>query len=153
MQSVKVQQTIHRLASEEQVAIDQVEARARDILQDMGGSISTAVVRFEAYLFRKVYRHLYNGVLIDEVGIRKLTEASRNGPVILLPTHRSYMDFLLTSYVCFYHKLPLPLIAAGDDFLSMMFVRWIFRNSEAFFIRRSFGSINYTIHLSRVCVC
>ena len=54
------------------------------------------------YFVIYIYRHLYNGVLIDEVGIRKVIEAARNGPFILLPTHRSYMDFLLTSYVCFY---------------------------------------------------
>jgi hypothetical protein len=36
--------------------IDQVEARARDILQHMVGSINTAAVRFEGYLLRKVYR-------------------------------------------------------------------------------------------------
>jgi glyceronephosphate O-acyltransferase len=31
-------------------------------------------------------------------------------------------------------------IAAGDDFLSVMIVNWIFRHSGAFFIRRTFGS-------------
>lgn len=29
-------------------------------------------------------------------------------PVVLLPTHRSYVDFLIVSYVCFNYGLPLP---------------------------------------------
>lgn len=35
------------------------------------------------------------------------------GPVLLLPTHRSYADFLLISYLCFTLDIPLPVIAAG----------------------------------------
>ena len=37
--------------------------------------------------------------------------------MVLLPTHRSYVDFLFISYIFFAHNLPLPYIAAGDDFL------------------------------------
>ncbi|XP_076321881.1 dihydroxyacetone phosphate acyltransferase-like isoform X1 [Tachypleus tridentatus] len=60
-------------------------------------------------------------------------------PMLLLPTHRSYMDFLLTSYVCYQFNLPLPVIAAGLDFLGLQFLSRLLRNSGAFFIRRSFG--------------
>ncbi len=34
-------------------------------------------------------------------------------PVLLMPTHRSYMDFLLVSYVFYHYDLPLPVIAAA----------------------------------------
>lgn len=34
-------------------------------------------------------------------------------PVLLMPTHRSYMDFLLVSYVFYDYDLPLPVIAAA----------------------------------------
>src|SRR5690606_4439385 len=56
-----------------------------------------------------------------------------------MPTHRSYIDFLITSYIFLAYKLPLPHIAAGEDFLNMFIVRNIFRYSGAFFIRRQFG--------------
>ncbi len=35
------------------------------------------------------------------------------GPVLILPTHRSYADFLLISYLCYTMDIPLPVIAAG----------------------------------------
>lgn len=35
------------------------------------------------------------------------------GPVLFLPTHRSYADFLLISYLCYTLDIPLPVIAAG----------------------------------------
>lgn len=34
-------------------------------------------------------------------------------PVIFLPSHRSYADFILMSYVCFTYNIEIPAIAAG----------------------------------------
>ena len=45
-------------------------------------------------------------------------------PVLLMPSHRSYLDFLLVSYVFFHYDLPLPVIAAAMgkyEFFSWMF--------------------------------
>lgn len=36
-----------------------------------------------------------------------------NCPVILIPSHRSYVDFILMSYVCFAYDIAVPTIAAG----------------------------------------
>ena len=62
-------------------------------------------------------------------------------PVLLLPTHRSYMDFIIISYMFFFKNVPLPAIAgavssqrciasraaAGDDFLNMAVVSDLLR--------------------------
>ena len=32
-------------------------------------------------------------------------------PVLFLPTHRSYMDFIIISYIMFFKNLPVPSIA------------------------------------------
>ena len=34
-------------------------------------------------------------------------------PVLLMPTHRSYMDFLLLSFIFYTYEMPLPVIAAA----------------------------------------
>lgn len=33
--------------------------------------------------------------------------------MILLPSHRSYIDFLMLSFVLYNYDLPVPVIAAG----------------------------------------
>ncbi|KAG7246371.1 hypothetical protein CRUP_014446, partial [Coryphaenoides rupestris] len=68
-----------------------------------------------------------------------LQQAIHEHPVVLLPSHRSYMDFLLMSYLLYTYDLTLPVIAAGMDFMGMKFVGEMLRMSGAFFIRRSFG--------------
>ncbi len=65
-------------------------------------------------------------------------EANYKGPLIFLPTHRSYIDFLIVSYLTFIYKLKIPYIAAGIDFLSIFMVNHLLRSSGAFYMRRSF---------------
>lgn len=45
--------------------------------------------------------------------ILKLQQAVQESPVILMPNHRSYMDFLAISYILFSYDIPVPVIAAG----------------------------------------
>ena len=70
----------------------------------------------------------------------QVKEAVRRWPVVLLPSHRSYLDFLLISYVFLHFNLRLPVIAAGQDFMEMAGVSAFLRRSGAFFMRRTFGS-------------
>lgn len=37
---------------------------------------------------------------------------------------RSYVDFLIISYLFFEYDFPMPRIAAGEDFLSIILVRY-----------------------------
>lgn len=60
--------------------------------------------------------------------------------IIYLPTHRSYMDFIILTYLCFEYNIPLPCIAAAQDFLGLGLLANLLRNCGAFFIRRSFRS-------------
>ena len=43
----------------------------------------------------------------------QLKQAIQETPVILMPNHRSYIDFLAISYILFTYDIPLPVIAAG----------------------------------------
>lgn len=85
-------------------------------------------------------RQIYEGIRVDERGLEAVRSLikSQSGSMVLLPSHRSYMDFLLLSYVFFAYNLPLPFIAAGEDFLNLSFVSKGLREAGAFFIRRSF---------------
>ena len=59
------------------------------------------------------------------------------GPLIIIPTHRSYIDFLIISYVFFGYGIQCPQIAAAEDFLNMAVVHVLLRKSGAFFIKRN----------------
>lgn len=43
----------------------------------------------------------------------QLQQAIQEHPVVLMPNHRSYIDFLVLSYIMFTYDLSVPVIAAG----------------------------------------
>lgn len=45
--------------------------------------------------------------------ILKLQQAIQENPVVLMPNHRSYVDFLAISFILFCYDIPVPVIAAG----------------------------------------
>ena len=136
--SDRVQQTIRDLcASNPSVSHAAQEARAKEILGQMGAEVRRPVIRLLAFVMRKIWRQIYNDINVEESGLVKLRKVlADGGQVVFLPTHRSYIDFLIVSYVLFAYNLPIPHIAAGEDFLNMAIVNWLFRSSGAFFMRR-----------------
>jgi len=85
-----------------------------------------------------LWNNVYDGVVIDREGLTRVRDISRRMPCVIIPCHRSHIDYLLLSYVFYKHNIPLPFIAAGTN---LMFwpLGHIFRKAGAFFIRRTFG--------------
>lgn len=72
-------------------------------------------IRGFAWFLHKVFRSIYEKVVVDKKAIMKLKNRDEkvNGPLIIIPTHRSYIDFLIMSYVFFGYGIKVPHIAAA----------------------------------------
>ncbi|MBH1989292.1 MAG: 1-acyl-sn-glycerol-3-phosphate acyltransferase [Myxococcaceae bacterium] len=88
-------------------------------------------------VFGFVWNRIYDGVVWKKSDIEKIKQASQKGPVILVPAHRSHMDYLVLSQIFYWEGLMVPHIAAGEN-LSFFPLGIIFRRGGAYFIRRSF---------------
>lgn len=67
-----------------------------------------------------------------------LEAARTQRSLILLPSHKSHVDYLVISYIFFRLGIALPHIAAGDN-LDIPVVGGILKGCGAFFIRRVWG--------------
>ncbi|TYZ62420.1 hypothetical protein PybrP1_008662 [[Pythium] brassicae (nom. inval.)] len=145
LEAPSVRAAILAHAEDKGLAIDDVEAEALAILERMVTRIDYRSVRKFGWLLRKVLRAMYDQIDVDEAGLARIREllstsgSSSSGSVVLVPTHRSYVDFLLLSYLFFGYNIPVPYIAAGEDFLHLGFATKLLRESGAYFIRRSFA--------------
>lgn len=55
-------------------------------------------------------------------------------PVVFVPSHRSYADFVLMTYICFCYDIEFPAVAAGmGNQTCFYYVKWINRNIHWFF--------------------
>ncbi|MBN2179708.1 MAG: 1-acyl-sn-glycerol-3-phosphate acyltransferase [Deltaproteobacteria bacterium] len=86
-----------------------------------------------------LWNNIYDGIVIDREGLAEIRRVSKKMPFVVVPCHRSHVDYLLLSHLFYHHNIQLPFIAAGTNLLFWP-LGHIFRKSGAFFIRRSFKS-------------
>ncbi|XP_067098082.1 dihydroxyacetone phosphate acyltransferase [Osmerus mordax] len=139
LHSDQLRYVINQLSRETGEERELIQEEASAILDEMAHRQQISTVRFLAYTLTKAFKIIFRNIRVNEDGIQRLQQAIQEHPVVLLPSHRSYMDFLLMSYILFTYDLTLPVIAAGMDFMGMKFIGEMLRMSGAFFLRRSFG--------------
>lgn len=137
VRSPKVQSAIKRIARTSEETEGQVARRADGMLRKLQAQPDTGTVEALAVLFDRVFHRIYAGIDVDRAGLERVRDASKEGCVVLLPSHKSHIDYLILSYIFNDENIQLPIIAAGDN-LSFFPLGTVFRRAGAFFIRRSF---------------
>ncbi|XP_045068838.1 dihydroxyacetone phosphate acyltransferase isoform X2 [Coregonus clupeaformis] len=128
------------VAMETGESVDLVREEASGILEEMSQNLQLGFIRLLGFTLSKVFKRLFSHINVNQDGLNRLQQAIQESPVILMPNHRSYVDFLVLSYILFTYDLPIPVIAAGIPLMDMKMVGEILRRSGAFFIRRAIGS-------------
>jgi glycerol-3-phosphate O-acyltransferase len=138
LRSPKLQKVIADMAGEGPKERAIIAARAQAMLRELEARLDmNAVAAFERVITRSAAR-MFSAVEVDEAGIDQLRACAKEGNLVLLPSHKSHMDYMVLSWLLYRHKLPLPLVAAGDN-LNFFPMGPLFRRAGAFFIRRTFG--------------
>ncbi|KAK6297404.1 hypothetical protein J4Q44_G00319870 [Coregonus suidteri] len=104
---------INQVSQESGEAPDIIQEEASVILEEMAYRLQISTVRFFAFTLSKAFKTLLQNVCVNEEGIQRLQQAIQEHPVVLRPSHRSYMDFLLMSYILHPYDLALPVIIAA----------------------------------------
>ncbi|HEX5657525.1 MAG TPA: 1-acyl-sn-glycerol-3-phosphate acyltransferase [Polyangiales bacterium] len=118
-------------------SVDDVHEEVDEELRKLCATPDDSVLRVLHNVLDRVWNKIYDGIDVDQEGLQRVREAARNGPLVLLPSHKSYIDFLVLSDIFWMNQLPPPLIVAGEN-LSFWPLGWIARHGGAFFIKRSF---------------
>ena len=86
------------------------------ILSQMQSNVSNALLRIAAWFLYKILPCLIKSVVVEANQLEMLRKASDCGlPLILMPTHRSYMDYVIIYLVLLGNNIKSPLIAIKDN--------------------------------------
>ena len=132
-----VNQFINEYAVKEKKARADIEKDARRYLYEIAADYNETFVELWEKVLTWLWNTVYDGVLIDMEGLAKIRNVSKKMPFVIIPCHRSHIDYLLLSYVFYKNNIQMPFIAAGNN-MSFFPMGYIFRKSGAFFLRRSF---------------
>lgn len=93
----------------------EIKKSANAMLQEIGFTRNMAIIRFLGIILNKTLKQTTSGIFVNKKSLRMVKSILGKGqtPVLYLPSHRSYADFVLMSYICFVHNLEIPAIAAG----------------------------------------
>lgn len=135
-----VQRAIRKRAEERQIPIERARADAGKMFREIAANMNSMFLAVLNAIVGAIMRRLFSSIEVS--GIEKVAEHAKHHPLILVPSHRSYFDFLIISTMFYDHHLVPPHIAARENMAFGPF-GFILRRAGAFFLRRSFDDPLY----------
>ncbi len=140
----RFQEFLTKLADSRQTPIHKLRKEAAANLSEIAAKYSTNMIKIASVVVGSIVDTMFDGVSYNSDGLKYVKSASRNGPLVLVPCHKSHIDYLILSYILYNNNMPCPHVAAGKN-LSFWPIGPMFRRGGAFFIRRSFrGAVLYS---------
>ena len=126
------------------IPLREVRKNADEYLDEIAAKYSPGLIKIAEVLVGWFLRMMFEDVMVNADDLARIKTMSQKGPLILIPNHKSHIDYLILSYLLYQHNMPCPHIAAGKN-LSFWPMGPLFRGGGAFFIRRTFrGAVLYS---------
>ncbi|NNL67148.1 MAG: hypothetical protein HKP30_12955, partial [Myxococcales bacterium] len=136
----EIQRAIAARAQEKGWSADRAQAEAEKMVGEIAARMSSTVLSLINVVVTGIFNRMFAGIQVN--GLEKVTEYARNHPIVLVPSHRSYFDFLILSWLFYHRRLVPPHIGARDNMAFGPFGA-IFRRCGAFYLRKSFDDPLY----------
>eukprot|EP00980_Cylindrotheca_fusiformis_P005022 scaffold1062_cov130-Cylindrotheca_fusiformis.AAC.28 len=124
--------------------------QTNDFLWALSQPRGSYLFRLAALVFKKILRAVSSSVTVNVLSFQNLfsavpTAGDERCCIILAPTHRSFFDFVLLSYIFFSLpelQLDIPFIVAADEFEQLPIIGILARMLRAFYIQRGRGYLD-----------
>ena len=131
-------------AARTETPLRRVNKKAAAYIREIAANYNLRTINFLNWLLTWIFNNIFEGLSVNQEEINRMRETYTKAPLVLIPCHKSHLDYLLLPYVMFRNNMPCPHIAAGKN-LSFWPLGPIFRGGGAFFLRRTFkGAELYT---------
>lgn len=140
----RFQDFINKHAESRQIPLYSLRKEADGYVEEIAAKYNTNLIKVASAVVGYITNTMFDGVSINSDGLKYVKTASQKGPLILVPCHKSHIDYLILSYILYHNNMPCPHVAAGKN-LAFWPMGPLFRRGGAFFIRRTFrGAVLYS---------
>jgi len=135
-EDVYFQKKIKTIGEKKGQSPDTLMPLAKKYFYEIASDINFNYVAVYSQMIRWLTSHVYDGLDIDIEGLNRIKAVAGKNPIVLVPSHKSHVDYLLLSYLFYNSNLTMPHVCAGIN-LNFWPVGNFLRKAGAFFIRRS----------------
>jgi glycerol-3-phosphate O-acyltransferase len=141
--SQRFQEFMESYSKSRDIPMYEVRKKADGYIEEIAAGYNPAYIKAFSVIVGWIIHTMFDGVTVNNDALNKVKRLALKGPLILIPCHKSHIDYLILSYLLYHNNMPVPLVAAGKN-LSFWPLGPLFRSGGAFFIRRSFrGAVLY----------
>jgi len=127
-------------ASGEGGSAEKAEREVEKIFGEISANMSSTWLALGAAIVGGIFKRLFASIEVHRLA--EIAADAKRNPIVLVPSHRSYFDFLILSWLLYENYLVPPHIAARENMAFGPF-GFLFRRMGAFFLRKSFDDPLY----------
>jgi len=127
-------------ASGEGGSPEKAEREVEKFFREISANMSSGWLALGAAVTNGIMKRIFSSIEVHRLA--EIAEDAKRHPIVLVPSHRSYFDFLILSCLFYQNYLVPPHIAARENMAFGPF-GFLFRRMGAFFLRKSFDDPLY----------
>jgi glycerol-3-phosphate O-acyltransferase len=127
-------------ASGERGSAQKAERDVEKMFREISANMSSPWLAIGAATVGGIFKRLFASIEVHRLA--EIAADAKRHPIVLVPSHRSYFDFLILSWLFYQNYLVPPHIAARENMAFGPF-GFLFRRMGAFYLRKSFDDPLY----------
>ncbi len=127
-------------ASADRGSAEKAERDVEGYFREISANMGSTWLAIGSWIVGGLFRRLFASIEVHRLA--EIAEDAKRHPIVLVPSHRSYFDFLILSWLFYQNYLVPPHIAARDNMAFGPF-GFLFRQVGAFYMRKSFDDPLY----------
>lgn len=129
---------LDELSAETGKPLERCRNRMTHYLKEIAANVNYSYIQFAHITLGYLWNHIYDGVVVKQDQLNHIRAFAGRHPVVLVPMHRSHIDYLLVSDLFYEHNITFPHICSGIN-LNFWPIGPLIKKCGGFFIRRKFG--------------
>jgi glycerol-3-phosphate O-acyltransferase len=129
---------LDELSQETGRPLERCRKRITRYLKEIAANVNYSYIQFAHVTLGYLWNHIYDGVVVKRDQLNQIRAVAGRHPVVLVPMHRSHIDYLLVSDLFYEHDITFPHICSGIN-LNFWPIGPLIKKCGGFFIRRKFG--------------
>jgi len=122
--SARFQRDLAGVAERRGIPVEHVRVEAARVLRQTAARFRIEAIEFLQIVFARIWNRIYDGIEVDPASLDRVVRAAREGSLILLPNHKSHIDYVILSQIFYDAKIAVPHIAAGRTCRSGRWARY-----------------------------